>query len=252
RGYRKLYGTTQLKETLAAGMLFLTFWRPERPFLDPFCGTGTIPIEAALMGGNIAPGLGRSFAAEDWPTLEPRLWAEAREEAREAATPRPSLHIVGSDIDEDALGLARYHARQAGVSGAIRFEQRDFNDLRCDREYGCLIANPPYGDRTHDREKVQDLYRGVPDVLRRFPTWSHYILTSHPDFEQLIGQEADRRRKLYNGKIACTYFQFHGPHPAETKAPGSTVEPAFGGLSEKALTQAELFRNRLKKRARHL
>jgi 23S rRNA (guanine2445-N2)-methyltransferase / 23S rRNA (guanine2069-N7)-methyltransferase len=251
RGYRKLYGTTQLKETLAAGMLALTYWRPERPLLDPFCGTGTIPIEAALMGGHIAPGLGRSFAAEDWPTLETKLWTEAREEARDVARPLSSLQIVGSDIDQEVLSLARYHARQAGVSAALRFERRDFNDLRCDREYGCLIANPPYGDRTGDREKVQVLYRKIPDVLRRFPTWSHYILTSHPDFEQLIGQEADRRRKLYNGKIPCTYFQFHGPHP-ESKKQGADVEPAFGGLSEKARDQAELFRNRLKKRARHL
>ncbi len=251
RGYRTLSGTTPLKETLAAGMLSLTFWRRERPLLDPFCGTGTIPIEAALMGRNLAPGLRRTFAAEDWPALEKQLWERAREEARDLATPDAKLHIAGSDIDNEAIGLARYHARQAGVADTIRFERRAFAEVGSDAEYGCLIANPPYGDRTNDWERVQSLYREMPEVLRRFPTWSHYILTSHRDFEEIVGQEADRRRKLYNGRIACTYFQYHGPRPGNEERP-SAVEPAFGGLSEKALQQADLFRNRLAKRARHL
>lgn len=245
RGYRTLYGSTQIKETLAAAMIQLTFWRPERPFLDPFCGTGTIPIEAALIGRNMAPGLGRSFAAEDWPTLESKLWKTAREEARDLST-TVSLQIVGSDIDKETLKLARYHARQAGVSDSIRFERCAFTELTGDEGHGCMVTNPPYGERTEEREQAQSLYREMPNVLRRFPTWSHYILTSHRDFEQLVGQEADRRRKLYNGRIECTYFQYHGPRPE------AAVEPAFGGLSEKALSQAEIFRNRLSKRARHL
>ncbi len=245
RGYRTLYGPTQIKETLAAAMIQLTFWRPERPFLDPFCGTGTIPIEAALIGRNIAPGLGRTFAAEDWPTLESKLWKTAREEARDQSTAAP-LQIVGSDIDKEVLSLARYHAKQAKVSETIRFERRAFADLKGDEGHGCMVTNPPYGERSEEREQAQSLYREMPGVLRRFPAWSHYVLTSHRDFEQLVGQEADRRRKLYNGRIECTYYQYHGPRPE------SEAEPAFGGLSEKARSQAELFRSRLSKRARHL
>jgi 23S rRNA (guanine2445-N2)-methyltransferase / 23S rRNA (guanine2069-N7)-methyltransferase len=251
RGYRPLSGATPLKETLAAGMLQLTFWRPERALLDPFCGTGTIPIEAALMGRNLAPGLHRAFVAESWPILGSKLWKQAREEARDLAKPKTSLQITGSDVDEKVLNLARHHCRQAGVSDTIRLKRQAFADLRSDVEYGCLVTNPPYGDRTDDRESVQRLYREMPDVLRRLSTWSHYILTSHRDFEQLIGQEADRRRKLYNGRIACVYFQFHGPRP-ETEAREAKAPPAFGGLTSKALQQGELFRSRLKKRAHHL
>ncbi len=214
RGYRRLSGIAPLKETLAAGMVSLSFWRPDRPLLDPFCGTGTIPIEAALMGTQTAPGLGRDFAAEAWPRFEPNVWKRAREEARDLTTHESSLQIVGSDLDEAALRLSRHHARQAGVSDAIRFERRDFSELQCEGgEYGCFITNPPYGNRTDDRAGSKNLYRRMPEVLRRFPTWSHYILTSHQDFEQLVGREADRRRKLYNGRIACTYYQFHGPVP---------------------------------------
>jgi len=213
RGYRKLTGEAQLKETMAAALVQLSFWRPERQLVDPFCGSGTIPIEAALIGRNLAPGLNRQFAAEAWPRLPAALWDEARREARELARPDLPLRIIGTDIDAAALSLARYHAEQAGVAGDIHFQQRDFRDLTSHKPYGCVICNPPYGERMGESSEVEALYRSMPDVLRRLPTWSHYILTAWSDFETLVGQPADRRRKLYNARIECTYYQFHGPKP---------------------------------------
>ena len=215
RGYRKLTGEAQLKETMAAALVQLSFWRPDRQLVDPFCGSGTIPIEAALIGRNLAPGLNRRFAAEAWPRLPPALWDEARREARELAKPDLPLRIIGTDIDAAALSLARYHAEQAGVAGDIHFQQRDFHDLTSHKPYGCVICNPPYGQRMGESSEIEALYRSMPDVLRRLPTWSHYILTAWSDFEDLVGQPAHRRRKLYNARIECTYYQFHGPRPGQ-------------------------------------
>ncbi len=291
RGYRPVIGRAPLRETLAAGLVLLSFWRAGRPFLDPFCGTGTIPIEAAMIGRNLAPGLMRRFAAEDWPTLDPSLWTATRQQARDLARPRLEERLIGTDIDAEALDLARYHAQRAGVADDIHFQQRDFHDLLSKRQFGCLVTNPPYAERLGTALEVEQLYRDMPNVLRRLKTWSHFILTAYPDFEELVGQKADRRRKLYNSRIECTYYQFHGPRPADEPAsrPANEEEPdrqavgdspvpkpapepedqceraaparrkavsptvqAFGGLSEKAVEQAQIFRNRLVKRARHL
>ena len=282
RGYRKLVGQAPLKETLAAALILLSYWRPDRPLLDPFCGTGTIPIEAAMIGRNIAPGMNRDFTAETWPCIPGDAWDEAYKEACDLAQPDTPLLILGTDRDDKVLSLARYHAREAGVQDAVQFSQRDFADLSSPRDYGCIITNPPYGERLGEREEVADLYRLIPDVLRRLPTWSHYIITSHPDFEKIIGQKADRRRKLYNGRIACTYFQFQGPRPPKVEdttasattgcdslgeeepmenepsavqavsSPQTPESPVFGGLTEKAAEQGRLFRTRLLKRAKHL
>ena len=213
RGYRTLAGRAPLKETLAAAMVMLSYWRPEKQLVDPFCGTGTIPIEAAMIGRNMAPGLHRQFAAESWPRIPAELWQAAREQAHRAARPSLPVRIIGYDIDEEALSLARYHAKQAGVADDVHFQQHDFADLTSKKDYGCVIGNPPYGQRMGEQEEVKELYRAMPEVLRRLKTWSHYILTSHPHFEELVGQKANRRRKLYNGRIECTYFQFHGPKP---------------------------------------
>lgn len=293
RGYRKLVGKAPLKETLAAAMVLLSFWRPDRPLIDPFCGTGTIPIEAALVGRNLAPGLNRSFAAEAWERIPGAAWEQARQEARDLAQPSLPERIIGTDIDKGALELARHHAAEAGVGEQIHFQLRAFADLTSKRPFGCIVCNPPYGERSGIGREVAALYQSMPLVLRRLPTWSHYILTSYPDFEALVGQEADRRRKLYNGGIQCTYYQFYGPKPGwprgerrqspaedvdaeRSDAPGESPEktepsvseaaaasppaaprsstiarPAFGGLSEKALRQAEIFRARLVNRARH-
>ena len=293
RGYRPVIGRAPLRETLAAGLVLLSFWKDGRPLIDPFCGTGTIPIEAAMIGRNMAPGLGRRFAAEDWSTMDTSLWNAAREQARDLARPKLEERIIGTDIDASALDLARFHAGQAGVADDIHFQQRDFHDLLSKRQYGCLIANPPYAERLGTASEVEQLYRDMPDVLRRLKTWSHFILTAYPDFEELVGQEADRRRKLYNSRIECTYYQFHGPRPTDSPRTTFQAEPAsnesegfqpacstgatgvspvpdedssqpqptrpkqptvqaFGGLTEKAKEQAEIFRNRLIKRARHL
>ncbi len=213
RGYRTLSGPAPLKETLAAGLVQLSFWNSDRPLIDPFCGTGTIPIEAALIGGRMAPGLNRTFAAESWPRLPAKLWDEARREARDLAGGEPQMRLIAGDIDADVLSLARYHARQAGVEPSIHFQRQAFADLTTKREFGCLICNPPYGRRLGDPRQAEAIYREMADVFSRLGTWSFYVLSSHPEFESLFGRPADRRRKLYNGRIECTYHQYHGPRP---------------------------------------
>jgi putative N6-adenine-specific DNA methylase len=211
RGYRTLVGQAPLKETLAAAMVLLSFWKPGRRLLDPFCGSGTIAIEAALIGRQIAPGLNREFAAESWPQVQASLWAAARQEARDLIQPDFEPGIIATDIDSNVLRLARRHAQQAGVASLIHFQQQPFQQLTSGDKHGILITNPPYGQRLGDAQQTEQLYASMPSVLSRLDTWSWYILTSHPDLERLLGRVADRRRKLYNGRIACTYYQFHGP-----------------------------------------
>ena len=255
RGYRPLRGAAPLRETLAAGLVLLSFWKPGRPFVDPFCGCGTIPIEAALIGRNLAPGRQRQFAAEAWPCCNAALWEAARSEAADLAKEAIEEKLIGQDISEEALSQARYHAELAGVAGDIHFQRRNFSELSSKRQYGYLLANPPYARKVGTDREVSSLYRSMPDILRRLPTWSHGILTAYPGFEKLVGQPADRRRKLYNSRIECTYYQFHGPRlprqGVESESHGESQQ-AFGGLSEKAQGQADIFRNRLSKRARHL
>lgn len=291
RGYRRLVGDAQLRETLAAAMIQLSYWRAGRVLADPFCGTGTIPIEAALIGRNIAPGLQREFVCESWPTLDPSWWKRARDEARDLQLPKLAERLLGYDIDAETLDLARFHAAEAGVADDIHWQQRPFAELRAKAEYGCIITNPPYGERMGADREIVELYRTFPLVLRRLPTWSHYILSSRPDFEALVGQTATRRRKLYNGPLECTFYQFAGPKPprsdasqpasgtttnsscdvadsAESEPPSASrqqpcptelpahreqapVLPAFGGLHQSALRQADEFANRLRNRARH-
>jgi 23S rRNA G2445 N2-methylase RlmL len=196
----------------------LSFWKPGRRLLDPFCGSGTIPIEAALIGRNLAPGLNRDFAAESWPQIPASLWQAAREEARDSVRPDFEPGIIGTDIDSQALRLARRHAHQAEVASLIHFQQQAFQQVASRESHGVLITNPPYGQRLGDAPQAEQLYASMPSVLSRLDAWSWYILTSHPDLEKLLGRLADRRRKLYNGRIACTYYQFHGPkRPREAK-----------------------------------
>jgi len=213
RGYRKLSTAAPLKETLAAAMINLSYWNPDRILLDPFCGSGTIPIEAALIGVNAAPGLNRGFAAESWPNIQKRLWDEAREEAEDLIRRDIKLNIRGTDINNKVMSIARYHAKLAGVSDHISFQQMDVADLRTKRKYGCLICNPPYGERLEEIKEVENLYRLMGRVFKTLDSWSFYIITSHRDFERLFGRRADRRRKLYNGRIECQYYQYFGPPP---------------------------------------
>ena len=213
RGYRKLGSQAPLKETLAAAMVLLSRWHPEHTLIDPFCGSGTIPIEAALIGMNLAPGLNREFAAEKWPAIPKTLWIKAREEAKELAYYRQPIHIIGSDIDGEVLGLARYHARQAGVEDKVFFQKLPVSELRSKRKYGYIICNPPYGERLGDIKQTEDLYREMGKVFKALDTWSFYMLAAHPNFERLFGSKADKKRKLYNGRIQCNYFQYYGPRP---------------------------------------
>ncbi|MCH5375488.1 MAG: class I SAM-dependent RNA methyltransferase, partial [Planctomycetes bacterium] len=216
RGYRTLVGEAPLKETLAAAMVLLSFWKPGRRLQDPFCGTGTIAIEAALIGRNIAPGLNRDFAAQSWPQLPASLWESARQEAMDLRRPDFQPRIVATDIDPAALRLARFHAQRAGIESLIHFEQRSFQDLASRDQYGVLITNPPYGERLGDPDETRRLYASMSTIRERLDTWSWYVLTSYPDLERLLKRPADRRRKLYNGRIACTYYQFYGPKPPPT------------------------------------
>ncbi len=275
RGYRRLVGVAPIKETLAAALVQLSFWQPDRPLIDPFCGSGTIPIEAALIGRQIAPGLRRDFSAEKWPRLESTRWAHHRAEAMQKAHDSLPIRIIGTDTDGRALKLARHHADQAGVANDIHFQEKSFDRITSKRQYGCVVTNPPYGERLGERSEIEWLHRSIPEVLRVLPTWSHFILTAHPNFERLIQKQADRRRKLYNGRIECTYYQFHGPKPesstscvesteqhaddltdtqaVERRQPTAGItQPVFGGISDKSREQAELFQARLKKQARHL
>ncbi len=256
RGYRAAAGPAPLKETLAAAMIQLSFWKPDRPLIDPFCGSGTIAIEAAMIGRNIAPGLKRSFSAELWPAIDAELWTDAREKAEAAIIPNLPQRIIANDIEPKAISLASYHAELAGVTDDIHFQAKPFEDLTSNREYGCVICNPPYGRRLRETPDIAAVYNAMPEVFRMLKTWSFYVLTSM-DLEKILSQKADRRRKLYNGQIECTYYQFHGPRPPKPGAPPveeedqPEPEAAFGGVTEKGSEQVDIFINRLKKMARH-
>ncbi|MGL4513412.1 MAG: bifunctional 23S rRNA (guanine(2069)-N(7))-methyltransferase RlmK/23S rRNA (guanine(2445)-N(2))-methyltransferase RlmL [Lacipirellulaceae bacterium] len=243
RGYRRYVGEAPLRETLAAAMVLLSRWRAERPFWDPFCGTGTLPIEAALIGRDIAPGARRNFLCEAWPRMRAANWPGVRASAARRAKPDLEERLLATDSNEEALRLARLHAEAAGVEGDIHFQRREFAELSSSRPYGCLVTNPPYGERIGDRDEVGALYRSMPGVLRRLTTWSHFVLTAWPDFEQLVGQPASKRRKLYNGRIECTYYQFHGPKwlsPEKRRAAASGPDAeATGQQTDASGQQAE-------------
>ena len=217
RGYRTLNTGAPLKETLAAAMLMISRWKPDRALIDPFCGSGTIPIEAALIAGNIAPGAKRSFSAEGWSQTPAGLWAKAREEAADKVKAVSDLRIQGSDIDEESIGIARYHAAQAGVARNIHLQRLPMADISSRYKYGFIVCNPPYGERLGEMPEVEKLYKDLGVVFKSFDTWSFYVITSHQGFESLIGRRADKKRKLYNGRLQCNYYQFYGPPPPRIK-----------------------------------
>ncbi|MEG6510659.1 THUMP domain-containing class I SAM-dependent RNA methyltransferase [Desulforamulus ruminis] len=218
RGYRKLSSRAPIKETLAAGLISIARWYPDRVLLDPGCGSGTIPIEAALIGHNLAPGLGRTFAAESWPVIPETLWLKARQEALDLADREAKLRIYGTDIDKEVLSLARYHARQAGVENSIHFQQVPVAKVRSKQKYGFIITNPPYGERLGEAREVEKLYREMGETYtHHFDTWSCFVITSYSQFEKLFGRPADKKRKLYNGRVECQYYQYLGPRPPRPK-----------------------------------
>lgn len=213
RGYRKLSAPAPLKETLAAALIHLSYWNDERLLIDPFCGSGTIPIEAALIGLNLAPGINREFAAEAWPVIPKKFWQQARNEARDMINRKKKLFVRGTDIDKEVLSLARYHAREAGVAEHIHFQQMPVSALSSRDKYGCIICNPPYGERLETKAEAEVLYKEMSSAFSCLDTWSIYVLTASQRFESLFGRKADRKRKLYNGRIQCYYYQFYGPRP---------------------------------------
>ncbi len=212
RGYRKGKGEAPLRETLAAALVLLSRWENSRPFADPLCGSGTIPIEAALIGANIAPGLGREFAAERWPCFGKTLWTDMREEARTKIR-RDDFSIYASDIDTGVFRKARENAAAAGVAKRIIFEKKKLEEFSSKKPYGCVVCNPPYGERIGEADEVVALYRQMGLVFGALESWSVFVLTAHPDFEKYYGRKADKNRKLYNGKIRCYLHQYFGPLP---------------------------------------
>lgn len=219
RGYRKLVAEAPLKETLAAAIISLSRWKPDRAFIDPFCGSGTFPIEAAMLGRNMAPGLNRSFDAEKWGFVSSRFWTKGREEARDLIDYKQPLGIFGFDIDKDAINLSRYHSELAGLKDSIFFQRQPVDALGSRYKYGYLICNPPYGERMSDKKEVEQLYRTMGNVFKGLDTWSFYVLTSHPQFEKWFGDRASKKRKLYNGRLQCNLYQYFGPKPSDLRGP---------------------------------
>lgn len=213
RGYRENALGAPLKESLAAAMLELSYWKKDRILLDPCCGSGTILIEGALMARNIAPGLGRHFAAEAWDQVPQALWKEARAAAYAAIDYDFMPEIYGSDIDPAAIAIAEENAVKAGVDDCIRFEAVSCQQVKLPGDYGCLVTNPPYGERLGEVAEVEDLYRSMGRLIQENPTWSAYVITSMEYFESLFGKKADAKRKLFNGRIKTDYYQFYGPRP---------------------------------------
>jgi len=213
RGYRQTAGEAPMKETLAAALVLLSVWKADRVLLDPFCGSGTIPIEAAMIARNIAPGLGRSFAAEEWPILDASVWKEAKKKAYEAIDYDTELKIYASDKDPRMIAIAKENAIDAGVDDCIKFTVRAFDGVGLKDPYGVIITNPPYGERLGEKQEVENLYRQMGLSFQKLTTWSKYIITAEERFERLFGQQAFRKRKLYNGRIKTYYYQYLGPRP---------------------------------------
>lgn len=214
RGYRKLTAKAPIAENLAAAMILLTPWRGGRILVDPFCGSGTIPIEAAMMAANIAPGMKRGFTAQSWPhVVGERVWQDTLEEARELVDLSVETDIQGYDLDDAMVSIARENARLAGVEKLIHFQRRDVAQLSHPKKYGFVITNPPYGQRLEDKEALPALYRIIGERFRGLDGWSMYLITSYEQAERDIGRKADKNRKIYNGMIKTYYYQFLGPKP---------------------------------------
>lgn len=214
RGYRKLQSKAPISETLAAALIMLTPWKKDRILVDPFCGSGTFLIEAAMMASNIAPGINRSFLAEDWKELIPRKhWYDALEEAQDLVDANLDMDLQGFDIDGEVVKNARENAAAAGVDHLIHFQQREVAKLRHPKKYGFIITNPPYGERLEDKKMLPDLYRQIGQVYQGLDSWSMFLITSYEDAERYIGRKADKNRKIYNGMIRTYYYQYLGPKP---------------------------------------
>ena len=217
RGYRVAQGEAPIKETLAAALVMLTNWTPDRPFVDPFCGSGTLPIEAALMGQNIAPGFNREFVSENWHWIPSSVWDEVRLEAEDLANYDQPLDITGSDIDHRLVKIAQENAFEAGLGDLISFKQMRVQDFTTTKQYGVIVGNPPYGERLGEKGAVQKMYHEMGQAFADLETWSVYILTSDEEFETHYGKKTTKKRKLFNGFIKTDYYQYWGKRPAREK-----------------------------------
>lgn len=214
RGYRTWTSKAPISETLAAALIMLTPWHKDRILVDPFCGSGTFVIEAAMMAANIAPGMNRSFTAEAWTHIIPKqLWYDTVQEAQEMMDLSVDTDLQGYDVDSDMVRIARENAKQAGVAQLIHFQQRDIADMKHSKKYGFIITNPPYGERLEDKQNLPALYSTIGEVYRNLDAWSLYLITSYEDAPRYIGRKADKNRKIYNGMIRTYFYQFMGPKP---------------------------------------
>ncbi len=222
RGYRKLTSKAPIEETLAAALIMLTPWNKDRILVDPFCGSGTFPIEAAMMAANMAPGMNRSFLSEDWKQIIPRkCWYEAMDEAQELVDDTVSVDIQGYDLDPEVIKAARANAELAGVAHMIHFQQRPVAELSHPKKYGFLITNPPYGERIEDKKNLPALYTQIGERFKALDSWSAFIITSYEDVEKYMGRKADKNRKIYNGMLKTYFYQFLGPKPPRRKPEGA-------------------------------
>lgn len=214
RGYRQMTVKAPITETLAASLIMLTPWKKDRILVDPFCGSGTFPIEAAMMAANIAPGMNRSFTAEDWENQIPKkAWYDAMDEAHDLVNTDIDVDIQGYDLNPDAVKAARQNAKDAGVEQLIHFQERAVKDLRHPKKYGFIITNPPYGERLEEKKDLPVLYKEFGESFKRLDTWSAYMITSYEEAEKYFGRKADKNRKIYNGMLKTYFYQFQGPKP---------------------------------------
>lgn len=217
RGYRKLTAKAPIAENLAAALIMLTPWNKDRILVDPFCGSGTFPIEAAMMAAGMAPGMNRSFTAENWNHIaEKGYWYDALDEAREMIDLNITPDIQGYDIDDRMVSIARENAKAAGVDKLIHFQRRGVDQLSHPKKYGFLITNPPYGERLQDKEEMPDLYRVIGERFKQLDSWSMFLITGYQQAERDIGRKADKNRKIYNGMMKTYYYQFLGPKPPKS------------------------------------
>lgn len=218
RGYRQMTAKAPITETLAAALIMLTPWKKDRILVDPFCGSGTFPIEAAMMAANIAPGMNREFLSQKWDNLIPRkCWYESLDEAADLMDTSVEADIQGYDLDGEVIKYARENARLAEVDHMIHFQQRDVKDLRHPKKYGFIITNPPYGERLEEKAMLPQLYHEIGEAYRRLDDWSMYLITSYEQAERDIGKKADKNRKIYNGMLKTYFYQFMGPRPPKRK-----------------------------------
>lgn len=218
RGYRTMTSKAPLTETLAASLIMLTPWRKDRILVDPFCGSGTFPIEAAMIAANIAPGMNRDFTAEEWTNLiDRKLWYECVKEAEDMIDTTVKVDIQGYDIDGDVIKAARENAKRAGVEHMIHFQQRAVADLSHPKKYGFIITNPPYGERLEDKTDLPELYTQIGQAYQRLDSWSMFLITSYTETEKYIGRKADKNRKIYNGMLKTYFYQFLGPKPPKKR-----------------------------------